>query len=1040
MFGANILGVIWGGLVLLHHHVVVPPPEPQGYLHGVKGPWVDKPRVLGHKHQLAGPVSDLTTRPSFFDNFDGKHIGWINSALTVSTFGFAHLYYPSRPVYIQKKFIASHPRPVVCSQGEVLFVDGETVTIFNGFHTFVSLMPTNCVTDGAGMTIGALPHFDLPVVEGISGYRLTPDFDINPTFLALCILAVITYAFHVNPISTCLFLSLASVYFASAYLITSVVVMLVAVALYLAWRIRASVIVQQAPGLPFAINSLKDQAKTAMAKPIACVSGEHQQLAWYRRTAERFWMTFLIANGAEKVRDIGGSRSRFPELSHFKHICAADNDNDDILRDAKASNVFENCRLPGQLCPERSKIHFSMFSHVDYHMTVDEILEAAKGSIACIITHKFGPAGTSGGFSPYTIQTGSTAAGKPIQETRYEANWINNGNTITMTTGDGTPYQHGYHMWQNEGAVIGTKSAASYVTIWQNADSRIILMFPATGTYFNNHANVLKTAPKHDMTLRDGTRYTLAIKDNDSCKATVTYHTTPEYTVPAYIPTHVGYLMSSSERNSAYEGQLQSFVTADLNKLSAEFTAAAPVVANHAREISDAYALALVKGRTLSGFNPLTDGKLRALEIEVNHWLQCLPSTCVKILNDVVNHPVVRPLAKRIGITHRVPSYEVFTRVANAEMSTHKGKQRFPNPPSPADAAADGGFAGGPTPVNEQCPGVDRDESAQPSPPAEPVDNWPSLTGQLCQSAGQSPASPVPDQPSGSHRSNGQDLPTPQDWLTTAEREDPALYRNRDAQYSDATPTHDHDDPRPITKAGFSFLRAFEHCAAQGRQLFDAHLSTRRGEGTPQTILSVRLTDGGECVVDEQFTVSRLLLQHEQACLVGLLSNLPRLPLRMLRCAVRTCVRAVGVSMSTCGNYDHSSDCFGIRVLVPSGDGSTSSQYQRTELRGVALEVPRGPTARLGVGKRGVVLMGPLPAGRKSRCLPQVGNVKQDDRPEEYHPESGPAVNGSGTCRQRDRAPASSDRTDHVTKKAYKQRNNHARKRPQPKAKVAGAS
>lgn len=210
------------------------------------------------------------------------------------------------------------------------------------------------------------------VCEAVFSYWDKPIITVRPWRL----LTVITY-----------------VSYAIAVLMVTVIICCVTVTCYFMTRGRGiTKVVNNQNGLE--INKIKDSFRSLSKTMPNHVVGQHNILAYQRRAAESFCFEKLL-DCYPRVRDVGGSRSRWPELAYAKHVCGPILSNSDILRTEKGRGVFENCGVAGQFCPLRREIPAAVLSHVDYHMTHEQLCCVVTGP-TFVINHDFNIRGSGG--------------------------------------------------------------------------------------------------------------------------------------------------------------------------------------------------------------------------------------------------------------------------------------------------------------------------------------------------------------------------------------------------------------------------------------------------------------------------------------------------------------------------------------------------------------------------------------------------------------------------------------------------------------------
>nr|UDL13952.1 MAG: hypothetical protein [Xiangshan sinhali-like virus] len=219
----------------------------------------------------------------------------------------------------------------------------------------------------------------------------------------------------------------------------------------------------------FDVSFLRQDFTTAFAKhrPPRSLPDSHSNLAHQRRWLESWCLEHLLSLFT-RVRDVGGSRTRFPHLAQRKHICSPILDASDVFRDSKADALFENCGGRGEDCPSRFDIPAAMLSHVDYHLTREQLTRIVTGP-TFVITHDFRDGDNPLGCSP-------DADPDCIARCR--------DGLVTMEPRAGTPYgPHPYHLWQSEGCVVSKYGAFTYVRIGTYGETSVYYCHPSAGTY-----------------------------------------------------------------------------------------------------------------------------------------------------------------------------------------------------------------------------------------------------------------------------------------------------------------------------------------------------------------------------------------------------------------------------------------------------------------------------------------------------------------------------------------------------------------------------
>ncbi|APG76279.1 hypothetical protein 1 [Hubei tombus-like virus 42] len=220
------------------------------------------------------------------------------------------------------------------------------------------------------------------------------------------------------------------------------------------------------------IRRIKEQFATKIKRltPPEFEQGKHVICAWERKTTEQIINEWFHDQGI-KFRDIGGSRVRGSNYATSRHICNPTLDSSDILRRAKQpTTIFSECTCLGQHCPYKNEYPGAMFIHSDYYLDANALTDCVR-SHTFVVTHRF--TGDEGTFF-------------------NEAQWVKHGTKITMTTPDGTKYNHPYNLWENEGCIVGSSNACIYAKVGSTETSDIYYLFPADGTYLKDDRLALK--------------------------------------------------------------------------------------------------------------------------------------------------------------------------------------------------------------------------------------------------------------------------------------------------------------------------------------------------------------------------------------------------------------------------------------------------------------------------------------------------------------------------------------------------------------------
>jgi len=992
-------------LLLAAIHNSLPPrqQQPAGWIKGESTEYVPKPQPFFYHDPLS---TYRRQQQGIYDLIDGRdETSFRHSVLVILTLGSATLSTHNNLANIQPAFIAGHRHAVVCDQGTVVGHHFGTFILQDGFQVRYTLLPTNCITESTGYVVTAYPSVAAEL----------PELTQAETAWALYAIALMCalISLKLAPFLTITILTIATAYMAVWALMYGAYMLTVLFLAHLLYSLKSRVVTVFSDPCPFEVNQLKDRFRKLTNNKEA-LPGQHVRLAAWRRILEKE-VANIFREKHMRFRDVGGARARFPEDADIKHICSAQNDNDDIIRQDKAHPTFDNCFRKGQDCPYltgHERITGALLSHVDYHVTPEQLSRIINGP-TFIITHGFGAAGSSGGFGEIRHEDGSVS---------HEAEWVNNAGRITMTTFDGTPYSHGYNKWETEGTIIGSRSAASYVTLMDYKDCKVIFAYPSCGQYDRTNPRVLQRATATVVRLGDGTEVAMKLeKLQDRIVSQFVYKTESrgDVTVPAHLPPSIAMALCASPRDAKYEATLNSLTSAKLRAHSPSMELNADLVKAHARMLANVYSWEIVSNSSYHGWDPTSDGYIRSLAYEVADRFRFGNVTYQKIMNDILNSEKVLPIAKILGVVSKVPTAEVFAELTIAEISKSVAEKSFRGKPASADAGANVGVEHG---AAQDCPERDSltgETSPQPSSYAKSVDNGSLDTLKPGNTAGLDQPHPVADEPkpstSGSRQDDGRESENHRSQRLGASSPRP----EQEGQESTLAPA--------INRRGIFFLRMFQLASSKGVQLLTQRHPQRQIDEQPRTVFRVELL-GEEWTGDsEEFTLPRAMLDHELTSLKSMLCKLPRLPHAKLRCAIRLCVRAMGIPMSSCGHIDHTTDCFNIRVLKIGRDDPIPRGYSRITVLGVDYALPNGSESRLDEGPRGSILAGPIPAGCCHKMLPKSGNERQNDRSEEHQPEIGSAPLNPRTSNFSDRT--RSRKTDKSQPASRPQkRNDHARK------------
>nr|QKE55054.1 MAG: hypothetical protein [Picornaviridae sp.] len=348
----------------------------------------------------------------------------------------------------------------------------------------------------------------------------------------------------------------------------------------------------------FPVNEVKDQFRDFVGniKDVDYRPGEHRWLAAQRRMCEAFAFD-MLSKHSNRVRDVGGSRSRWKELGHVKHVCGPLLINDDNLRHLKAHHHFENCNVPGEVCPRRFDIPAAVLSHVDYHMTLEQLCDVVTGP-TFVINHD---------FERHRELGVNYVDGKRVSE----ATVVIEGGKVSMEVAGGTPYNsHPYHLWRSEGSCVTKRGAFVYVRLGDLGETSVYFCYPADGTYDVDDPNVLTTKsgvsyPRlsgYDVNVSDDGRYVFRRPGQ-------------EFEFDGAVINEAALTMASAVRDDKYRDTLRSYLSGKFraNQMSQlQLVSAVQLVAY----LSDRYAVDLIPSLTTLDGNPLHYGFLKIMYLK----------------------------------------------------------------------------------------------------------------------------------------------------------------------------------------------------------------------------------------------------------------------------------------------------------------------------------------------------------------------------------------------------------------------------------------
>lgn len=734
------------------------------------------------------------------------------------------------------------------------------------------------------------------------------------------------------------------------------------------------------------VNDMKDMfsrmARNDAKKPIHQVVGEHRSLAQQRRRLEMACLMAFKQMGFSKVRDVGGSRTRFPQFGKdtysggFKHICAAQNHNADILREYKmGESVFDNCRMPGQHCPERHNIVAAMLSHVDYYLPINDLLECITGP-TLIINHSFGPPGSKGKLAPFG------------EDHKYhEAAWENREGLIHMSAPDGTSYQHPHHLWKSEGEIVGDFRAASYVRVASYLDSRVYLAVPAVGMYDKQAHTVLKTSVPRGQKVWDGIDQWLVHRHKGDF---VYVNDERQITCPSQVLLRTAAVMASSDRNEPeYLPSLERLLTSNLNAVNRDLITDFVTLRAHTVILADM--LLVNRPMVLPLFNKVTWWSRFA-----NRLLAQAPY----VFNFLDEDWVARKFAD-LHVRFTLPGYTVDAKDETAHIGSKK-KLRFPNERSRVVPLVNASANNGPSQGADKRGGVDKPESDKPcsGTTSDVVGNEPRDDNHLGRPNGGSAGN--------SNSGDGTPCRKGSDVGTTSE-DDRGYGEEQGYVLQESDPIRQ-DGPTTCT-IDLGSDSAITHHRLWGISEGDvpspdvrrARLASAFPEGKNVSIAIVH--SGGIERIDEQ--LRGRMSDVTQIEIFGLLGLLPKIRGRSVVCAVRQVMRICGVDMPPCRHHNLTARCFGLRVHSGAPTGLHVPGHVPCLVRGMVLQVPDPETARIvgGAGKD-LKVIGTDLKGQQGELLPKERNVDEDDRSQEHLAKDRRVPRNDRTTHQRGRARA----------------------------------
>lgn len=417
------------------------------------------------------------------------------------------------------------------------------------------------------------------------------------------------------------------------------------------------------------INEIKEvfTTKSSDHLPPRHQKGKHVLLADQRRFCEQVCINWLLER-FRRFRDVGGSRTRWSNLGFKKHLCCPQTCNDDILRELKSDTTFDNCGFVGQLCPLRGELPGAILSHVDYHMTQDELTETITGP-TFIINHPFHQ--LPSGLGEY--------------EGGFEAKVSYKGGIVTMTTDDGTPFVHGFHDWRNEGTVIGKNRAFVYTRVLKHLDTCVYFCYPASGVYARSDPNAMSKTRSDALPMIDGCK---VIRDADEY---VFSRVGFEYRVSVEPVDETAATMSTAIRDDKWFDTLRSCLIGKLKANRSDMTQLALVLRLTAW-VSDINAVYTVPFATCLSGHPVDFRPFDIIWYRFVLWgRKILPTAVVALLYWWVETKTYARYGEWTFPKVIVPTYEVYSRGCDA-ISTSKASSRFASekfrPTAPPDNAS----------------------------------------------------------------------------------------------------------------------------------------------------------------------------------------------------------------------------------------------------------------------------------------------------------------------------------------------------------------
>jgi cell shape-determining protein MreD len=416
------------------------------------------------------------------------------------------------------------------------------------------------------------------------------------------------------------------------------------------------------------INALKDQFRRDCIEledtyDGISKAGEHRSLAKQRRDLER-WCFNTAFQWFDRVRDVGGSRSRFPHLGLKKHICSPVLSNADILREGKAVGHFENCGQRGEYCPKRYEIPAAILSHVDYYMTPEQLTRIVTGP-TFIINHDFKETGNK-----------KLAEYDDNHERKCECTYEINDGLVSMTPNGGTPYlNHPYNLWMSEGSVVSSYGAFTYVELGRFKDTRVIFAFPMAGKYESSDASNLQRSVAEGL---PQSTYSGKVWEAGSNADSYTYRCADLiHSIPRNVIEEVALTMCSAPRDVKYFDTMRSYASGKFRANNVPlnlYTLFMPLISY----MADKLALEKIHRITAISGSPLDYGFkhriINGLVFKLTHWF---PNARMAICDFVLRRPWLSKLTPWMFTTITVPTYEVFTKLMRAKITDARANRFF---------------------------------------------------------------------------------------------------------------------------------------------------------------------------------------------------------------------------------------------------------------------------------------------------------------------------------------------------------------------------